>query len=67
MACSSGWCDQGGDFGRRAAACRGCRRARFGFEGCDLFPGIDYRGNGLDQTLPKTEIKQIDIRIHAEL
>jgi len=24
-------------------------------------------GNGLDQTLPKTEIEQLDVRIHAEL
>src|SRR4029077_14512956 len=32
-----------------------------------LFPGIDRRGNGLDQTLPKTEIEQLDIGIHAEL
>jgi hypothetical protein len=34
---------------------------------CDLFPGINYGGNGLDQTLPKTEIEQLDIGIHAEL
>jgi hypothetical protein len=34
---------------------------------CDLFPGIHCWGNGLDQTLPKTEIEQLDIRIHAEL
>jgi|SRR4029077_19816778 hypothetical protein len=32
-----------------------------------LFFGIDCRGNGLDQTLAKTKIEQLDIRIHAEL
>ena len=45
--------------------CNGRIAPQKSFAYCALFPGIDCWGNGLDQTLPKTEIEQLNIRIHT--